>query len=213
MKRRPDKPDDPEEPLLFDLPLGAGFDEPEEPPIERKRPVRESRAAAPPPEPPLASRSSRPVPVPDLDDEDFAAGAEAAAGDGSAGRARRFAAGLADLVIHAALAVTAVLGVRGLGVRPDVSQWPAFAAFLLTFSFLYTVLPLAFWGHTPGMAWAGITSRNQDGDALTFDQTARRWIGGLVTALLLGLPLLVLVKGRSLADLISGSAAYETEDE
>ena len=27
---------------------------------------------------------------------------------------------------------------------------------MVAFSFLYTVLPLAFWGHTPGMAWAGI---------------------------------------------------------
>jgi uncharacterized RDD family membrane protein YckC len=210
MKRRPDNPDDPEEPLLFDLPLAAGAGEPEEPPIERKRPVRESRAAAPPP-PELPLSRSGPVAVPDLDDEGFEA--EEPAGDGSAGRARRLASGLADLVVHAALGVAAVLGVRGLGVRPDLSQWPAFALFVLTFSFLYTVLPLAFWGHTPGMAWAGITSRNQDGEALTFDQTARRWLGGLITALLLGLPLLVLIKGRSLADLVSGSAAYETEGE
>ena len=93
-------------------------------------------------------------------------------------------------------------------MHPLLSVWA-----WLTFSFLYTVLPLAFWGHTPGMAWAGITSRNQDGEALTFDQTARRWLGGLVTALLLGLPLMALIKGRSLADLISGSAAYETDDE
>ncbi|HSG38015.1 MAG TPA: RDD family protein [Thermoanaerobaculia bacterium] len=215
MKRRPDKPDDPEEPLLFDLPLGGPdrLDEPEEPLLERKRPARESRPAPVAPELPLAGRSARPVPVPALeDDEDDGFEAETAAGDGSAGRAPRLAAGLADLVVHAALGVAAVLGVRGLGVKLDLTQWPAFAVFLVAFSFLYTVLPLAFWGHTPGMAWAGITSRNQDGEALTFDQTARRWLGGLVTALLLGLPLLVLVKGRSLADLISGSATYIQEE-
>lgn len=215
MMRRPDKPEDPDEPLLFDLPLAAGpdrRDEPEEPPMERQRPVRERRPApvAAAPELPLTRSRSGPVPVPDLEREEPEAGM--VGDDGAARRARRFAAGLADLVVHAALAVAAVLGVRALGVRPDLAQWPAFAAFLLTFSFLYTVLPLAFWGHTPGMAWAGITSRNQDGEALTFDQTARRWLGGLVTALLLGLPLLVLVKGRSLADLVSGSAAYETEE-
>ena len=212
MKRRPDKPDDPEEPLLFDLPLGGPdrLDEPEEPLLERKRPARESRPAPVAPELPLASRSSRPVPVPDPEDDGFEA--ETAAGDGSAGRAPRLAAGLADLVVHAALGVAAVLGARGLGVRLDLSQWPAFAVVLATFSFLYTVLPLAFWGHTPGMAWAGITSRIHDCDVLTFDQTARRWLGGLITALLLGLPLLVLVKGRSLADLISGSATYVLED-
>lgn len=212
MKRRPDKPEDPEEPLLFDLPLGSAdrLDEPEEPLLDRKRPVRESRPAPAAPELPLASRAG-PVPVPDLEDDEFEA--EAVVGDGSAGRATRLAAGLADLVVHAALGVAAVLGVRGLGVRPDLSQWPAFALLLAVFSFLYTVLPLAFWGHTPGMAWAGITSRNQDGEALTFDQTARRWLGGLITALLIGLPLLVLVKGRSLADLVSGSATYVTEEE
>jgi len=28
------------------------------------------------------------------------------------------------------------------------------------------------------MAWSGITSRNRDGEPLTFEQTARRWLGG-----------------------------------
>ncbi|HEX6898897.1 MAG TPA: RDD family protein [Thermoanaerobaculia bacterium] len=212
MKRRPDNPEDSEEPLLFDLPLGGPDrleDEPEEPLRAPKRPAREARRVPATPEPPL-SRSG-PVPVPDLDD-DFEDDAETAERDGAAGRARRLAAGLADLVVHAALVVAAVLGVQALGIRPDLAQWPAYATFLVAFSFLYTVLPLAFWGHTPGMAWAGITSRNQDGEALTFDQTARRWLGGLVTTLLAGLPLLVLVKGRSLADLVSGSATYEQEE-
>ncbi len=210
MKRRPDNPEGSEEPLLFDLPLGGPDrldDEPEELPHERKRPVREARRAPASAEPPLAR--SGPVPVPNLED-DFEA--EAAERDGAAGRARRLAAGLADLVVHAALAVAAVLGVQALGIRPDLAHWPAYATFLVAFSFLYTVLPLAFWGHTPGMAWAGTTSRNQDGEALTFDQTARRWLGGLATTLLAGLPLLALVKGRSLADLVSGSATYLAED-
>jgi uncharacterized RDD family membrane protein YckC len=213
MKRRPDNPEDSEEPLLFDLPLGGPDrldDEPEELPREPKRPARETRRAPVPPELPLAR--SGPVPVPDLED-DFEDDAELAERDGAAGRARRLAAGLADLVVHAALIVAAVLGVQALGVRPDLAHWPAYATFLVAFSFLYTVLPLAFWGHTPGMAWAGLTSRNQDGEALTFDQTARRWLGGLFTALLAGLPLLVLVKGRSLADLVSGSATYLAEEE
>ena len=66
MKRRPDNPEDSEEPLLFDLPLGGPDrldDEPEELLRAPKRPVRESRRA---PEPPL-SRSG-PVPDPDLED-------------------------------------------------------------------------------------------------------------------------------------------------
>jgi hypothetical protein len=40
---------------------------------------------------------------------------------------------------------------------------------------------------------------------LAFDQTARRWIGGILTLLLLGLPLLLAFGGRSLSDLLSGS--------
>ena len=86
-----------------------------------------------------------------------------------------------------------------------LSDWPAVALFLLSFSFLYTVVPLAFWGHTPGMAWAGLDARGRDGEPLAFDQTARRWIGGILTLLLLGLPLLLAFGGRSLSDLLSGS--------
>lgn len=205
MKRRQDQPED-DEPLLFDLPLstGAGGPSPveldEEPPLERKRPAPPARERRP--------LRSGPVPVPDLEDEAGEDLVAEEAGEGFAGRGRRLAAGLADLLIHAALAVVAVLGVRALHVRPAVSEWPAFAAFVVTFSFLYYVLPLAFWGHTPGMAWAGITSHNRDGEALTFDQTARRWLGGFLTTALLGLPLLVMIGGRSLADLISGSVTY-----
>ena len=89
-----------------------------------------------------------------------------------------------------------------------LADWPALALFLLSFSFLYTVVPLAFWGHTLGMAWAGLTARNRDGEPLTFDQTARRWLGGLLTLAILGLPLLVTGDRRSLTDLLSGSATY-----
>jgi uncharacterized RDD family membrane protein YckC len=73
------------------------------------------------------------------------------------------------------------------------------------------VLPLAFWGHTLGMAWAGITSRSRDGEPLTFDQTARRWIGGILTVAALGLPLLATGDRRSLTDAVSGSATYPEE--
>jgi uncharacterized RDD family membrane protein YckC len=207
MARR-NKPDEPaDEPLLFDLPL-AGRDElPADPPLERKRQVRGDRAAAP--EPVAASepaRRARPLPVPDP----LPAGQPAPASE-FAGRGRRLAAGLADLVVHAAAAVAALAGARWLGVRPELSDWPALAVFLVAFSFLYTVLPLAFWGHTLGMAWAGITARNRDGEPLSFDQTARRWLGGLLTALLLGVPLLVTGSRRSLTDVIGGSATYEVE--
>ena len=203
--RRPNKPDPPDEPLLFDLPLGGPEREPEPlPPPRRKqpeRPAREERKAA--------TTRSRPVPVPDPEpDEDMdAVPARRPAGE-LAGRGRRLAAGLADLLVHVAVLVGALLGTRWMGVKPDPARdWPALTVFLLSFSFLYTVLPLAFWGQTLGMAWANINSRNRDGEPLTFDQTARRWLTGLVTAALLGLPALISGR-RSLSDLVSGSATY-----
>jgi uncharacterized RDD family membrane protein YckC len=208
--RRPDKPDQPaDEPLLFDLPLAGPKELAADPPLERERPAPSPRGAkkpAPPaPELPLAAR---PMPVPH---DEPAHEPEAAPGDGHASRGRRFAAGLADLVVHAAIGVAALLGAGWLGVRPALADWPALAVLLLSFSFLYIVLPLAFWGHTPGMAWAGLSARNRDGEPLTLDQTVRRWLGAVLTFLTLGLPLLVLIGGRSLTDWISGSGTYGEE--
>jgi len=206
--RRPEKPAEPAgEPLLFDLPLSGPGELPADPPLERKRPPRGTRGAAAPPLPAAPEPPARPIPAPALPSFD-----EPRPANEFAGRKSRFAAGLADLVVHAAIAVAALLGIRWLGVRPEVSDWPALAVFLLSFSFLYTVLPLAFWGYTLGMAWRGIAARNRNGEPLTFDQTARRWLGGLLTALLLGLPLLVMLRGRALTDVLSGSATYPIEE-
>jgi uncharacterized RDD family membrane protein YckC len=122
-----------------------------------------------------------------------------------AGIGRRVAAGAADLLVHVAVAVLALAGCRTLGVMPAVADWPAFGVFLLSFSFLYTVVPLAFWGHTLGMTWAGLTAESTGGEPLSFDQTARRWLGALLTLATAGLPLLLALRGRSLADRLSGS--------
>lgn len=117
----------------------------------------------------------------------------------------RFKAASADLVVLAAVAALSLVGTLRLGVAVHWTDWPAFAAFLLAFSFLYSVISLAFWGQTPGMVWAGIVARSEDTEPLAFGQTARRWIGGLVTLALAGLPGLLALGGRSLADRISGS--------
>jgi uncharacterized RDD family membrane protein YckC len=190
MRRQEQEPTD--EPLLFDLPL--------EP--ERSRPAPASAGSA------ERKRVSRPVqPEPDLGAilDETGPGIQDEDAPGRAGIGSRLAAGAADLLVHAAVGVGVLLGCRYLGVRPVLSDWPALALFLLSFSFLYTVVPLAFWGHTPGMAWAGLDARSRDGEPLAFDQTARRWLGGIVTSLLLGLPLVLALGGRSLSDLLSGS--------
>jgi uncharacterized RDD family membrane protein YckC len=121
---------------------------------------------------------------------------------------RRLAAGGADLLVHLAVTVGILVGARFLGVHPALADWPAVALFVLAFSFLYMVVPLAFWGHTLGMAWAGLTAQNVNGEPLAFGQTARRWLAGLLTAATLGLPLLVSRHRRSLSDLLSGSRTY-----
>jgi len=192
--RRPDEESD--EQLLFDLPL-SGPEPKRSGPIERKRAPKPTPLAAEPPPP-------RPAPPPPAVEEEE----ETEAVEGSAGVGRRFAAGAADLLVHAAMAVVVLGGTYLMGIRPALSDWPAVLAFLLSFSFLYTVVPLAFWGHTLGMVWANLTSRNQDGEPLTFDQTARRWLGGVMTTATLGLPLFFAQGGRSLSDLLSGSATY-----
>jgi uncharacterized RDD family membrane protein YckC len=197
-----------DEPLLFDLPLST----PERPSAgepgaaERRRiperAPRESRAPVPPPRP-------APVPAPEPAEPEE----EPIPETGYAGLGSRLAAGAADLLVHAAMGVVAVAGIRMMGIRPAVADWPALLGFLLAFSFLYMVVPLAFWGHTLGMTWANITSRNPDGEPLTFDQTARRWLGGVLTTATLGLPLLVAGRGRSLSDRLSGSGTYSGEGE
>ena len=203
--RRPDQ--DADEPLLFDLPLEAP---------ERGAPAPPERKRATPPAPAaLARPAAQRTPAPQeetplllddtgLDEEE----GEPVEAPRRLGLGTRFASGAADLLVHGAVLIVLLIGTRLMGVRPALDDWPAFAVFLVAFSFLYLVVPLAFWGHTLGMAWAGLFSRNPDGEPLTFDQTARRWLGAMLTTLLLGLPLLLTGPRRSLADRLSGSATY-----
>ena len=120
--RRPDKSKEPEEPLLFDLPLSGREREPEPPPL-RKKPEREAR----PSELPLTARSG-PVPVPDPEPMHDGEEPDGAPAHEFAGRGARFGAGLADLLVHAAVLVGALLGTRWMGVKTDpVRDWPALA--------------------------------------------------------------------------------------
>jgi uncharacterized RDD family membrane protein YckC len=197
MMRHPDEGT--EDQLLFDLPLGPAAapsrTEPRRAPV-RPRPESPPAPAAPPP---LLVRE---------DDEDESLQEEESPAAARVGLGSRLMAGAADLLIHAAVLMVLLIGTRLLGVRTAFSDAPALALFLLAFSFLYTIVPLAFWGHTLGMAWAGLISQNRDGEPLTFDQTARRWLGGVLTLAAAGLPLLIALGGRSLADLLSGSVTW-----
>jgi len=212
MARRGNRQD---EPGLFDLPLDppAGPTDrqaaepaaPREPPPSQPPLFDGGSEAAPPPDTPAEPRSERLLPV-----EEVRLGSGRARSLRRARPSPRWLAGLADLAVHVAMALALLFGARLLDVHAGLGDWPALIVFLLVFSFLYHVLPLAFWGQTPGMAWAGLVARTADGENLTFGQTARRWLGALATLLLAGLPaLLSLAGGRSFTDRVSGSETYE----
>lgn len=159
----------------------------------------------PPPEPWGDPEPSTPEPVPPP---------RATAMVGPAPLASRFLGGLADLAVHLAVAFTLLFGARLLGVEAGFDDWPALAVFVAVFSFLYTVISTAFWSRTPGMTWASLVTRTEGGAHLTFPQAARRWLGGVVTVCLLGLPALLAAgpDKRSLADRLSGSVTWTDPD-
>jgi len=122
----------------------------------------------------------------------------------------RFLAGLLDLGLVVALAAVMLVGLLLMRVELGAELWPAFLLFELAFSFVYCVVPLGFWGRTPAMKRFGLLARNQDGQLLSFGQSTLRWIGGLLTLVGLGLPLLLVpLTGTSLSDLLSASMTYQ----
>jgi uncharacterized RDD family membrane protein YckC len=128
----------------------------------------------------------------------------------------RLAACLLDGGILLSATAVAVVGGFVLGVRWQLDDLAPLALFVALFTFVYSVVPLAFWGRTPGMGLTRTTSRNADGGPLTFGQTALRWLGGLLTVALAGLPLLLALPGlggRSLADRLSGSTTVMEPEE
>ncbi|HXT50065.1 MAG TPA: RDD family protein [Thermoanaerobaculia bacterium] len=146
-------------------------------------------------------------PAPSVAPHRVAAAAAAPAGASTAPFRARLFAGLVDLGVHVAVAAAALGGARAMEVEPALPQLPAFALLVLVFSLFYTVVPLAFWGKTPGMAAVGLVCQAGDDLPLTFAEALRRWLGELVTVLLIGLPGLAALGAarRSLADRWSGS--------
>lgn len=154
-----------------------------------------------------------PVPVPRPLDRDAPMGDERATLTATpAAISLRLRATFGDLAIFACAGAVAAVGATMLGAELNVGSLPALLVFLLSFSFLYCVVSLAFWGQTPGMAWTGLVARSQETEPLSFGQTALRWLGHWLTWALLGLPGLLALSGRSLADRLSGSRTYESLD-
>ncbi len=125
----------------------------------------------------------------------------------------RALAGLADLGINLLMLGIAAFGCHLVGVRLDLDLWPPFLGLSLVLSFLYWIIPLAFWGQTPGMAWLGNIARSFDDEPLSFGQALLRWLGAWITAGLLGLPQLLALGGRSLTDRLSDSKTLVLPDE
>ncbi|MEM1177159.1 MAG: RDD family protein [Acidobacteriota bacterium] len=215
---------------LFDLPLQADEDEGGQ--LQLGNPSSEPSLAPPspaplppaPPQPSVPQQAARPAEAPGVDGvstplfSSEAGPGPAADLDGgpppepyeefeeTPRLQDRLLAGLADVGVVAVATGIMVLGSLGLGVELTLESWRPFVVFGLLFSFPYVVIPLAFWGRTPGMAWVGHSARTLDHEPLTFAQTARRWLGAVLTVALAGLPLaLTFGGGRSLASRLSDS--------
>jgi hypothetical protein len=118
-------------------------------------------------------------------------------------------AGLEDLALHGAVLLIALAGTALAGIPLASAPRGPWLLFLAVFSLPYTTISLAFWGATPGMARRRLIARTGEGEPLSFSQTARRWLGGVITLALLGLPSLPLLWGaRTLSDRLSGSLTW-----
>ncbi len=199
-----------EEPQLFDLPLDP------EPPRKRQRAKRAAGKKE------RAEPEQVELPFETIEEEDPESGAdeevlyaeedefEDEEGEDSLVLERLYA-GLADLAVHLAVLVIVGAGMGSFGIVPSWQHVPPLLLFLLPFSFVYSVVPVAFWGQTPGMAWRELRCIGVDGLPLTAGQAILRWMGGLLTLLFCGLPALFLLTERSLADRLSGSRTEFSE--
>jgi len=191
---------------LFDPPerdsreeLDALFDEPAPPPVADEPIVVEMLDLPEPPEvtaetvtaSPEPRRPGRPAERP------------------AAGLAARLAAGLVDLLVHVALGGILIGGSAILGAPVGWHHAVPLGFVALVFSFVYYVVPLVFWGRTPGMAVAGLRVRSLDDRPLSLPQATKHWLALLLTAATGGLGVLLALSGRSLADRLSGSQTLQ----
>jgi RDD family len=109
-------------------------------------------------------------------------------------RGAAFAADAALVLLLAAVALLAATAGRGQSLRIQGLAWTAF--FALYLSFFSTVVSLILFGKTVGMALTGLTARGGKGSPLTAAESARRWLGTVLTLAGLGIPLLVTRRNR-----------------
>lgn len=123
--------------------------------------------------------------------------------------ARRFAAGLADVVILGLFgALELAAGAILLQLRFPPAALLGLGAFLFLAALVLLVLVPFVWGATPGMALADLRVSAADGGSPTLAASSLRFLGALLTGALAGVPLLVVAfdrKGRTLSDLLSGT--------
>lgn len=195
-------PTDSDKPSLFDLPLQS---EPATDAEEQETVVAQpaTRVAAGGGYAPL-------LPFPEGEAEAVETPAAAAdeqpepAGDRATLRARLTGFLLDTGALSLVLAIS-VAALAAMEIPVERSHWPALGLFALIFSFYYQVLPLGFWGKTPGMAVARLEASPSDAAELTFRQAKLRWLAFLAELATLGLLGLVALSGRSLADRWSDS--------
>lgn len=187
------------EPLLFDLPSAE-----EHKPVRREAVAR--REAQSTTGTPREDRGAKVVPLFPGSIATAASVLDAAtvvSADSSLGR-RLAAATISGSLQAIGLGVTAALAWRMLPPGSEMA-WLPFGFFALLWSCAFTAIPLAFFRRTAGMAVVGLRASSLDRSPLSFGQAFRRWLGGLLTVLLAGLPGLLATRGRSLADRLSGS--------
>lgn len=112
--------------------------------------------------------------------------------------------GLISILVAGASLLAAAAVVRR---APDPSSWIWAGAFALLTSFFLVVATLVLFGCTPGMALAEISARSGNGERPDIASAILRWLLTGVTALLAGLPLILVLfdrAGRTPADRLSG---------
>jgi hypothetical protein len=133
------------------------------------------------------------------------------AAPGPASLSLRSMAATADLaadILGVSLPIIAAAALAGRWPTPRGLVWAAL--FAVTFSFGTTVAALFLFGRTPGMTLAGLVLQPAStGRRPTFGQAARRWLGTVLTAASLGLPVFLAAGDATPADRMSGRHLVE----